>query len=153
VTLSLEKHRHRAEVVLLSKGREFTGKQISEDMFSALDQVAEKLERQVRRYKDKRTTVRKSSGRRMAAGDGRTPLPAGLRIVRGGSVGRGPHAHEIVATGEYPIEKLSVDEAIQRLGSVDEEFMVFANRATEAYHVVYKTPDGDFGVLNLEAGR
>jgi putative sigma-54 modulation protein len=152
VTLSVEKHRHQAEVVLQSEGREFTSKKVSEDMFSALDQVAEKLERQIRRFKDKRTTVRKSAGRRTAAGDGRTPLPAGLRVLRSGSIGKGPHAHEIVSTGEYPIEKLSIDDAILKLEKLDEDFMVFSNRATEAIHVVYKLPDGNYGVLNLEAG-
>jgi putative sigma-54 modulation protein len=151
VTLSVEKHRHRAEFVLQSEGHEFTCKEVSEDMFSALDQASEKLERQIRRFKDKRTTARKSGGRRVAAGDGRTPLPAGLRVLRSGSIGKGPHAHEIVSTGDYPIEKLSVDDAILKLEKMDEEFMVFANRATDAIHVVYKLPDGNYGVLNLEA--
>jgi len=45
--------------------------------------------------------------------------------------------------------KLSIDEAIQKLEGQDQEFMVFANRATDAIHVVYKLPDGNYGVLNL----
>ena len=52
---------------------------------------------------------------------------------------------------DIEIEKLSVDDAILKLEKLDEEFMVLANRATDALHVVYKLPDGNYGVLNLEA--
>ena len=152
VALSLEKHRHVAEVDMTCEGRGFIGKEVSEDMFSAIDRVAEKLEKQVRRYKDKRTSERKSPANRTKKLNG-APRIGMLRVLSADSIGRGPHEHEIVAASDYPIEKLSIDEAILKLDEDPErEFMVFTNRATDAIHVVYRLVDGNWGVLNLHAG-
>jgi putative sigma-54 modulation protein len=147
VTLTAEKHRHRAEIVVESDGREFTGKDVSEDMFSALDSVTHKLEKQIRKYKDKRTTARKAGGKALRTNGG--PQVGTLRVLRGTSVGAGPHAHDILETGDYPLEDLTVDEAILRLEAGDRGFLVFTNRATDVVHIVYKLPGGDYGVLNL----
>jgi putative sigma-54 modulation protein len=146
VTLTAEKHRNRAEIILDSDGRDFASKDASEDMFSAVDSVTHKLEKQLRRFKDKRTTSRKTGVRRGTNG---IPKVGTLRVLKAASVGRGPHAHDIVETGDYHIEKLTVDDAILRLEESDEEFMVFANRTTDLVHIVYKLPDGNYGVLNL----
>lgn len=147
VTLSTEKHRHRAEIILESDGREFTSKDVSEDMFSALDSVTHKIEKQLRRHKDKRTTSRKG-GRRADKGNG-APRIGTLRVLRGTSVGSGPHEHDVLEAGDYPMESLTVDEAILSLESSGREFVVFTNRATDVVHVAYKLPNGHYGVLNL----
>jgi putative sigma-54 modulation protein len=148
VTLSAEKHRHRAEIALRSHGKEFTGKDVSEDMFSAVDRVAEKLDKQLRRFKDRRTSARKNAGKTVVNGVGRHGT---LRVLRADTVGRGPHEHELVMAGEYDIDALTVDDAIVRLENGRDAFVVFASRATDGIHVVYKLPDGNYGVLNLHA--
>lgn len=151
VTLSTEKHRQRAEIILEAKGHEFTSKDVSEDMFAALDSVTHKLERQLRRHKDKRTTTRKSGGR-AAKGNG-SPEAGMLRVLRGTSVGEGPQDHDVLEAGDYPLESLTVDEAIMRLETNEREFLVFTNRATDVVHIVYKLPKGNYGVLNLNTVR
>ena len=85
------------------EGRGFVGKEVSEDMFSAIDRVAEKLEKQVRRYKDKRTSERKSPANRTKKLNG-APRIGMLRVLSADSIGRGPHEHGVVATGGYPVE-------------------------------------------------
>jgi putative sigma-54 modulation protein len=147
VTLSLEKHRHRAEIVLRTQGREFTSKEVSVDMFAAVDRVTDKLEKQLLRFKDRRTTTRK----RGAGANGASKLGT-LRVLRAESVGRGPDAHDLLDAGDYAIEHLTVDEALLRLEESDESFIVFAIRGTELIHIAYKLPDGNYGVLNLHAG-
>jgi putative sigma-54 modulation protein len=146
VTLSAEKHRHHAEIVLHLGGRDFTGKEVSEDMQSAVDRVTEKLEKQLLRFKDKRTTARKRAGGLNGAAKQGT-----LRVVRADSVGKGLDGLEILEAGDYAIEDLTVDEAIGKLEERGDRFVVFTNRGTDLIHVVYKLPDGNFGVLNLHA--
>jgi ribosome hibernation promoting factor len=148
VTLSAEKHRHRAEIVLRLGGKEFTGKEVSEDMYSALDRVAEKLERQVRRNKRRRVAARRSGPGVRTNG---RPLSGTLRVLRADTVGRGAEIHDVVQAGDYPIESMTVDEAILRLEQAEDGFLVFSNRATDLIHVVYKQADGNYGVLNLHA--
>jgi putative sigma-54 modulation protein len=151
VILSTEKHRFRAEVVLHTRGKDFTGKEIADDMYSALDRVTDKLERQVRRFKDRRTTTRRRAGAKAAATSNGTPFAGTLRVLRAGTVGRTPQEHELLHAGDFPIEKMTVDEAILRLEQAEESFVVFANRSSELIHIVFKRDDGHYGVLNLHA--
>jgi putative sigma-54 modulation protein len=51
--LSVEKHRQIAELVIHVWGTDLAGKGESEDMYLAIDEAVEKMERQVKRYKDK----------------------------------------------------------------------------------------------------
>ncbi len=150
VTLSAEKHQCRAEVVLHTRGKDFTGKEIADDMYSALDRVTDKLEKQVRRFKDRRTTARRRAGAKVGKGNG-VALAGTLRVLRAGTVGRTPQEHEILQAGDFPIETMTVDEAILRLEQAEESFVVFANRSSELIHIVFKRDDGHYGVLNLHA--
>jgi putative sigma-54 modulation protein len=150
VILSAEKHRQVAEIVLRNDGKEFTGKEEAEDMYSAVDVVADKLEKQLRRLKRKRTAARKSASIREVGHVNGAKIGT-LRVLRAGSVGHGPDQHDVVEAGDYPLDHLTVDEAILRLEDRRDNFLVFANRATELIHIVYKLPDGNYGVLNLPA--
>ena len=149
VTLSTQKHLYRAEVVLHANGRDFTSKDTAEDMYSAVDRVADKLDKQLARFKDKRTSQRKNAGRQNGA-DG-APKYGTLRVLRADTVGRGIDAHDVVSAADYPIEGMTVDDAIQKLERSGESFLIFTNRATELIHLVYRLPDGNFGVVNLHS--
>lgn len=150
VTLSTEKYRFRAEILLRARGKDFTGKQSAEDMYSALDQVADKLEKQLRRFKGRRAASRRSPASRSAKLNG-APVSGTLRVLRAGTVGRGAQEHEILVAEDFPIEAMTVDEAILRLEAAEESFVVFSNRASDLIHIVFKRGDGNYGVLNLHA--
>jgi len=146
VMLSAEKHRHKAEIILRIEGKEFAGKDQSEDMYSAVDRAADKLEKQLRRFKDKRTTARKNG--LVMRGNGAW-MSGTLRVLKAGSVGKGPEQHEIVRAADYKLEPMTIDEAIVRLEDQEEQFVVFTNRGTDLIHIVYRNEAGDYGVLNL----
>ena len=150
VTLSTEKHNFRTEIVLRARGKDFTGKESAEDMYSAIDRVEGKLEKQLRRFKKRRTTSRRSAASREAKLNG-TPVSGTLRVLRAGTVGHGVQEHEIMVAGDFPIEAMTVDEAILRLERAEESFVVFSNRASDLIHIVFKRADGNYGVLNLHA--
>jgi len=51
--LSVEKHRQIVELVIHVWGTDLASRMESEDMYLAIDGVVEKMERQIKRYKDK----------------------------------------------------------------------------------------------------
>ena len=54
VVMSTERYNHRADVnVKLHNGLKIAGHESTENMYSSIDLVVAKIERQVRRYKDK----------------------------------------------------------------------------------------------------
>jgi len=50
---SLEKYRHKVEITLHVNGRDFVSVDESDDVYGAVDRSIEKLERQLRKHKDK----------------------------------------------------------------------------------------------------
>ena len=63
VVLKVEKHRHIAEITLSSERKTFNCSEKTEDMYSAIDKAADKLERQVKRAKDRIQTKRTSGSK------------------------------------------------------------------------------------------
>ncbi len=53
VVLVVEKYRHIAEITALVGGTRINGKEATEDMYSSIDKVLEKIERQLRKHKEK----------------------------------------------------------------------------------------------------
>ena len=60
VVLSVEKLRHRAEATVHVSGNNLFADATEEDMYAAIDALVDKLDRQVRRYKEKLTDHHRS---------------------------------------------------------------------------------------------
>lgn len=59
---SLEKYRHKVEITLHVNGRDFVSVEESDDMYAAVDRSVDKLERQLRRHKDKLRRHKSATG-------------------------------------------------------------------------------------------
>lgn len=53
VILELQKHQHMAEVLVQGKDLHIEGKDVSENMYTSIDQALEKAERQLRKRREK----------------------------------------------------------------------------------------------------
>lgn len=157
VTLSVVKRRHIAEIVLKADRTTLKAKEETEDLYSAIDLAADKLDQQarkhtsrIREHKDKRSTRRRAD---LAA-----PLPVpepttgALRmdVIRANSVARrrGP---EVMRTKRLPVKPMSVEEAVMQLDLMDNEFLVFRNAASGGVSVVYRRKDGHYGLIEPDA--
>src|SRR5947208_1261267 len=56
VVLSLERHLHHADITIMSGAWLLRGREKSEDMYASIDLAMDKIERQLRRYKEKLKT-------------------------------------------------------------------------------------------------
>ena len=56
VILSVEKHRHTAEITLKTRASAFVASATTDDMYTSITQAAEKLEAQAHKHQDKRNT-------------------------------------------------------------------------------------------------
>ncbi len=63
VVLSVEKQRQKAEATLHISGADIFADAVDEDMYAAIDSLADKLDRQVKKHKEKVTDHRRSEGR------------------------------------------------------------------------------------------
>jgi ribosome hibernation promoting factor len=124
-----------AEATIWTKGPVLRAREASSDMRASIDQLVEKLERQVTRYR----TRRRDRRRRPARGDG--PATAGVVTPVEDA------ALEIVKTKRFALNPLSAEEAVLQLELVGHDFFVFRNAASEAVNVVYRRRDGGYGLI------
>ena len=62
VTFSMERHFHRVDLTLTGDGHQYAGHGQSVDMYATIDQVVDKIDRQVRDAKATETHRRRHSG-------------------------------------------------------------------------------------------
>jgi putative sigma-54 modulation protein len=62
VVLSVEKLRHKAEATLHVSGGTLCADAVQEDMYAAIDSLTDKLDRQVKKHKEKLTDHHRSEG-------------------------------------------------------------------------------------------
>ncbi len=53
IVFSVEKYRHKVEVAINANGFIIRGEEVTEDMYSSIDQVMDKLDAQIKKYKSK----------------------------------------------------------------------------------------------------
>jgi putative sigma-54 modulation protein len=102
-------------------------------MKASIDQLVDKLERQVTRYREKRQ--RKASRR-----DGIVAVqePPGIPVEGEGM---------IVKTKQFPVKPMTPEEAVLQLELVGHDFFVFRNAESGEVNVVYRRRDGAYGLI------
>jgi putative sigma-54 modulation protein len=130
VTLSVEKYRHKAEVLLKANGVMIQAEGVTGEIYSSIDEVVEKLEKQVKKYKEKIRSHRKGEGK----GE---PVPTTVE----------PEQGKIIKKKRFDMKPMSPDEAAMQMELLDKNFFVFSNQTSGEINVIYKRSDGNFGLI------
>ncbi|MHB8926530.1 MAG: ribosome hibernation-promoting factor, HPF/YfiA family [Bacillota bacterium] len=137
VTLGVEKDRRIVEVTIPVNGIILRGEEATGDMYSSIDLVMDKLEKQVEKY---RTQIYRRFRREGAKPPSTEERPAAET----------DEPFRVVKTKRFPIKPMAVDEAIMQMNLVGHDFFVFANAETEKVNVIYRRHDGDYGLIEPE---
>jgi len=124
-----------AEATIWTKGPTLRARESASSYEASIDQLVEKLERQVKRYRAKRS--RRETARR---GNGKNPDdPPDFTAEQ--------LERMIVKSKQFDLQALSPDEATLQLELVGHDFFVFRNEATGKTNVVYRRRDGGYGLI------
>jgi putative sigma-54 modulation protein len=134
VVLSVEKFRHIAEITIVGNGGTFNSKGRDNDLYAAIDQTVDKMERQIRERREK---VR----RKRASSSSKIPLTLGERIDERGEEGDAPIPIQRKRTIAKP---MSLDEAVFQLALSKKDFLVFINSDSGQMNVVCRSKDGNY---------
>jgi putative sigma-54 modulation protein len=121
-----------AEATVWTKGPTLRAREASTDMKASIDQLTEKLLRQVEHYRAKRT-------RRQARGNG---IPPGGPMSIDEETGP-----NIVKTKQFAVKPMSAEEAALQLELVGHDFFVFRNDESDEVNVIYRRRDGGYGLI------
>lgn len=134
VVLSVEKFRHMVEINVSGDKLNIIGKEVKNDMYSAIDMVMDKLEKQIKKNKDKirkRRTTSKFKAKTIFEG-----------ILRSDDT---PMKEVKMKNIEY--KPMDVEEAILQLDLIKDNFLVFTNSKTDRVNVLYHRKDGNYGLI------
>ncbi|MBR9982572.1 MAG: ribosome-associated translation inhibitor RaiA [Desulfatitalea sp.] len=134
VVLSVEKFRHIAEVNIIGDRLNIVGKEETEDMYSAIDMVLDKLEKQIKKNKQKVRERRTGKGKAKTA---MTESPVAMEDE--------DERRVMVQNIEY--KPMDVDEAVMQMDLVENNFLVFTNARSDRVNVLYRRKDGNYGLI------
>lgn len=130
------------EVTVFPKGPILRAKESSGDMYASIDMVVDKLDRQVKRFKNK---TYKSTKNVPGLGE-----LAKSRLAVGDEESRGPR---IVKVKQIAVKPMVPEEATMQMELLGHDFFVFTNAETEEINVVYKRKDNNYGLIEPIHGK
>jgi putative sigma-54 modulation protein len=136
IVLTVEKFRHIADVTLSVNGTMIKGVEETEDMYSAIDQVMDKIEKQVKRHLSKIRDRRTESIKVEETLETGVEEPAGL-------AGDEP----VIEVEKMDAKPMDPEEAAMQLGLSQQDFMVFRNSSSREINVIYRRRDGNLGLI------
>ncbi|MDH3974393.1 MAG: ribosome-associated translation inhibitor RaiA [Deltaproteobacteria bacterium] len=138
VVLSVEKFRHIAEVNLIVNGIAVAATDATEDMYSSIDNVMDKIERQLRRHKERIKRHKPRNNQASAALEETVYSSESMEVEE---------APAVIKMENYFAKPMSVDEAIMQLDLLHRDFFVYTNASTNNISVVYRRKDGNYGLI------
>lgn len=135
VVLGLEKFRHLADVTIDSNGRIIKGKEENTDMYAAIDLVMDKIDMQLKKFRDKQRGAKGDRSARTAAVVEAEAEEAPLPTVR---------------RKQVEVAPLQVNDAVELLQTSADDLLVFTNVASGGLNILYRRQDGSFVLVEPE---
>lgn len=139
VVLSVEKIRHIAEINLVSDKLNIQAKEETENMYSSIDMIADKLKKQIKKSKQK---IRE----RRPAPKGGIRESAAIQENQTESGSDDEEDNSIIIEA-IPAKPMDINEAVMQIDMEKEDFFVFTHAKTNRVNVLYKRKDGNLGLI------
>ncbi len=144
VTLSAEKYRQIAEINVHSRGKLYlSAKEASDQLKTSVQQALEKIAGQAKKKHEKRIDRKRRAVKA-------TEAAGTFALIAGADGGPPPATPRIIESRRFLIKPMSVEEAVMAIEEQRSEFLVFRNAANDRTNVLYRRPDGNFGLIDPE---
>lgn len=137
VTLIVEKDEHRAEATIPLGRYILRAEEASKDMYTSIDAIVDKIERQVRKYK----TRMNRKGKQAKA----EPI---FSAAMEAEIPDNDLTDIISKKKSFTLNAMDPEEAIMQLELLDHDFYIFLNADTNEIGVVYRRKDGKYGLID-----
>ncbi len=139
VTLSLERYLHHADVNLHAGHFHVRGKEKSEDMYASIDMAIDKIEKQLKKHKERLKNHRPAHVHQAGPVRVRYEVFAAKELD-----GLTP---EVIRRDEFLAKPMSVEEALMQMDLLNNDFLVFTRPESSDVNVIYRRKDGNFGLI------
>jgi putative sigma-54 modulation protein len=140
VILSVEKFRSSAEINLMANGLNINSREEEKDMHLAIDNAIEKIERQLKKRKEKIRGFKGNHARSVAT--------EGEFL---GEEGEESSESKVVETRKIVLKPMSIDDAVMEMESSKNRFVIYRDSSTEEVNVIYRREDGKFALMEISS--
>ncbi len=135
VLLTVDKHRHKIEVILSGEGMNISTSETSPDMYASIDLMTDKLESQIRKHASKNRERHKSKNNiDIDVYSYQVEEEDGVKVVSGDEF--------------FSPKPIQLEEAVLQLEKDNLEFLVFLNAENDRINVVYKKRNSNIGLID-----
>ena len=133
-----------AEVTIYANGATIRAEEASEHLYASIDLVADKISRQLRKYKERNFTKKDRTDLSEELGEelDLELLDYNLADNRSATL-----PAEVVRTKYFAMSALTIEEAVAQLQLVDHDFYMYRSVETGEINVVYRRNHGGFGMI------
>jgi putative sigma-54 modulation protein len=131
--------RAKAEIQLDLPGGLLRVEEEDQDLYAAIDRMVDRLETQLKRYKERRFV-----GRRHSYQGPPSPEVRDMEALRKPEEEEGPR---IVRVKRFEMKPMDPEEAVFQMEALGHDFFVFRNAKTDEINVVYRRKDGNYGLI------
>jgi putative sigma-54 modulation protein len=135
IIISMEKFRNFAEINLSSNRWNINAKEEAKDMHLALDSCIEKIEKQLKKQKEK---VREHKPRSIRRG---TVKPSEREETEEAT------SSKITETRKVILKPMTFDEAIMEIDGTKDRFIIYRDSSSENVSLVYRRDDGNYVLI------
>jgi putative sigma-54 modulation protein len=151
VVLAIAKHRHLAEVKIVARHTVLSGSVETGDLYASVGEVADKLERQALKHKEKIHDHKHRRGPRDADVAATIGAHAAEEAASGAEIPDRASPRIVRSHDRYRVKPMSAEDALLELESSSEDLLVFREAETSRIHVLYRQQDGNFGLIDPES--
>lgn len=143
--------KHKAEVTVYANGTVIRAQEGSENLYASIDMVADKISRQLRKYKEKHLAKKTHSNIRNGKIIEEEVVETNL--VESNLISdRSPQLpSEVVRSKYFSMPPMTAQQALEQLQLVDHDFYMFRNRETNEINVIYTRNHGGYGLIQPRA--
>jgi putative sigma-54 modulation protein len=134
-----------AEVTIYANGTTIRAQEASENLYASIDLVADKIARQLRKYKERTFSKKNTADFKYQEDELELDLELLDRDFNSERASNLPP--EIIRTKYFTMSPMTTEEALAQLQFVDHDFYMFRNIETGELNVVYRRHHGGFGAI------
>jgi putative sigma-54 modulation protein len=128
-----------AEVTIYASGTVIRAEERSENLYTSIDLVADKIARKLRKYKERKSAKINTKTALAVTEQPPIPLPDQNRVPE--------LPAQVIRNKYFTMVPMTTEEAVEQLEMVDHDFFVYRNGETGQINVVYERNHGGYGVI------
>jgi putative sigma-54 modulation protein len=137
VILSVEKFRNVAEVNMIADGLNINAREEAKDMHLAIDDAVEKIEKQLKKHKEK---IR-SHKTNLTRAEGITAISGDLEETEE------EQETKLVETRKVVLKPMSLDDAVMEMDVSRQRFIIYRDSSSENVSLIYRRDDGHYALI------